>query len=104
MSPSLHKYLKGIKISELVTQVKDKANFQKILSDLNLDQDYTYDDLVDYFLKESKEFLNKEKRIEALIILKAVKPLLTLVSKRFYIPFYLVLRRKVTSGLFGSMR
>ncbi|MBA7519490.1 hypothetical protein ES705_11569 [subsurface metagenome] len=91
MSPSLHKYLKGIKISELVTQVKDKDSFQKILSDLNLDQDYTYDDLVDYFLKESKEFLNKEKRTEALIILKAVKPLLTLVSKRFYIPFYLVL-------------
>ena len=91
MSPSLHKYLKGIKISELVTQVKDEESFQKILSDLNLDQDYSYDDLVDYFLKESKEFLNKEKRTEALIILKAVKSLLTLVSKRFYIPFYLVL-------------
>ena len=91
MTVGLHNYLKGIKLDEFVVKVKDRSKFEGILTHLGLDSSFSLEKFVEHLLYESKLLLNKEKRKEALIILKATKPLLNLVPKYLSAFFYLTL-------------
>ncbi len=91
MTVGLHNYLKGIKLDEFVVNVKDRSKFEGILTHLGLDSNFSLEKFVEHLLYESKLLLNKEKRKEALIILKATKPLLNLVPKYLSAFFYLTL-------------
>jgi len=91
MTVGLHNYLKGINLDEFVVNVKDRSKFKEILTHLGLDSNFSIEKFVEHLLYESKLFLNKEKRKEALIILKATKPLLNLVPKYLSAFFYLTL-------------
>ncbi len=91
MKVALHNYLKGIKIGEFVSKVKDRSSFEEILNHIGIDQNTSIERFVDLLLYESKTLLNEEKRKEATIILKATKPLLSLVPKYLSAFFYLTL-------------
>ena len=91
MKVALQNYLKGIDIDEFVANVKNRSKFEEILVHLGLDQNSSINQFVEHLLYESKMLLNQEKRKEATIILRATKPLLSLVPKYLSAFFYLTL-------------
>ena len=91
MKVALQNYLKGIDIDEFVANVKNRSKFEEILVHLGLDQNSSINQFVEHLLYESKMLLNQEKRKEVTIILRAAKPLLSLVPKYLSAFFYLTL-------------
>ena len=91
MTVVLHNYLKTLKPPSLIERVKDTKLFQELLARLELDKTLSTQDFIEYLLTESKKLFNKELRKEGLIILKSVKPLLSLAPKKLHVTFYLLL-------------
>ncbi len=91
MTVILHNYLKSKKPQELVTLVDDANKYKEMLTRLELSTSLSIDNFVEYMLVECKKLINQEKRKEALIILKHIKPLLPKVNDRLDAFFYLTL-------------
>ncbi|MHA1259868.1 MAG: hypothetical protein ACTSSG_07565 [Candidatus Heimdallarchaeaceae archaeon] len=91
MSIALHNYLKSLKPQSLLDKIADKSQFKELLKHLGLNESWSEKQFVQHLLVSAKNTLDKEKRKEALIILKSVKVLLPLVPEDLHAVFYLTL-------------
>ncbi|MHA1592895.1 MAG: hypothetical protein ACTSUP_10565 [Candidatus Heimdallarchaeaceae archaeon] len=91
MTVLLHNYLKSTKPQTFAKKVKDKSKLTKILADLQLEENLTIIDLVEYMLSECRKQYNLGNKDEVMIILRHVKVLLPLVPKTLTAFFYFAL-------------
>ncbi|UJG40554.1 MAG: hypothetical protein K9W45_12060 [Candidatus Heimdallarchaeum aukensis] len=83
------KYIGAFSVDELKEIVVDNKKRKQLLSDLEIEREMDISSFVDFLLSETYELLLEEKRSQALILLKRIKPLIPLSSRENYVRFYL---------------
>ena len=83
------KQVGSLSVDELKKIVVDDKKRKRFLTSLEIKKEMDVNSFVDFLLSKTYELLLQEKRPQALILLKRIKPLIPLSSKENYIKFYL---------------